>query len=72
MGLVLFAWMSDQQYFKDLTDINTLLKLREKTEEDMENELTPFGFLDTGHHEDFSKVLEVTPETASFNQLMAL
>lgn len=72
MGLVLFAWMSDQQYFKDLTDINTLLKLREKSEEDMENELTPFGFLDTGHDNDYTEVLEVTPETASFEQLMTL
>jgi hypothetical protein len=72
MGLVLFAWMSDQQYFKDLTDINTLLKLREKSEEDMENELTPFGFLDTGHDHDYTEVLEVSQETASFEQLMTL
>jgi hypothetical protein len=72
MGLVLFAWMSDQQYFKDLTDINTLLKLREKSEEDMENELTPFGFLSEGHDDDYTQVLEVTSETASFEQLMTL
>jgi hypothetical protein len=24
MCLVLFAWLSDQQFFKDMTDINTL------------------------------------------------
>ena len=52
--------------------INTLLKLREKSEEDMENELTPFGFLDTGHDHDYTQVLEVSPETASFEQLMTL
>jgi hypothetical protein len=34
MGLVLFAWLSDQSYFKDITDINTLARLREKTEEE--------------------------------------
>ena len=72
MGLVLFAWMSDQQYFKDLTDINTLMKLREKTEEEMESELTPFGFVDTGHHDDYSEVLEVSQETASFERLLSL
>jgi Ca2+-binding RTX toxin-like protein len=27
MGLVLFAWLSDQSYFRDLTDINTMAML---------------------------------------------
>ena len=48
MNLVLFAWMTDQAYFKDMTDINTLVKLREKTEEQIEEELLPFGFVDVG------------------------
>jgi len=48
MGLVLFAWLSDQQYFKDYTDINTLHKLREKTDEEIMSDLTPFGFVDDG------------------------
>jgi hypothetical protein len=48
MGLVLFAWLSDQSYFKEYTNINTLAKLREKTEEDILQELTPFGFFDNG------------------------
>jgi hypothetical protein len=52
MCLVLFAWLSDQQYFKELTDIHTLMKLREKTDEDIESELVPFGFIETGHDED--------------------
>lgn len=61
MGLVLFAWMSDQQYFKDLTDINTLMKLRDKTEEELENGLLPFGFIETGHPEDDVIDLTLTP-----------
>lgn len=48
MGLVLFAWLSDQSYFKEYTNINTLAKLREKTEEEILQELTPFGFFDNG------------------------
>jgi len=48
MGLVLFAWLSDQQYFKDYTNINTLMKLREKTEDEIMSDLTPFGFVDNG------------------------
>jgi hypothetical protein len=58
MGLVLFAWMSDQQYFKDLTDINTLMKLREKTDEELENDLVPFGFIEDGHPE--LEILDLT------------
>ena len=48
MNLVIFAWMTEQPYFKDLTDINTLTKLREKTEEQIEEEMLPFGFVDVG------------------------
>lgn len=51
MCLVLFAWLSDQKYFREITDINTLARLREKTEEEIESELLPFGFIDTGHDE---------------------
>ena len=49
MTLVLFAWLTDQTYFKDITDINTLMKLREKTEDQMDEYLLPFGFVDSGH-----------------------
>lgn len=72
MGLVLFAWMTDQQYFKDLTDINTLLKLRERTEEQMENDLVPFGAIDTGHNELDGDVIEAGGEGRSFEQLLSL
>ena len=53
MTLVLFSWLTDQGYFKDLTDINTIMALREKTEEQIEENLLPFGFIDDGSsHED--------------------
>lgn len=71
MCLVLFAWMSDQQYFKDLTDINTLMKLREKTEEDMENQLTPFGILSDGHDEHMD-VIEIGIGTDTFERALLL
>jgi len=48
MGLVLFGWLTDQSYFRDITDINTLARLREKTEEEIANDLVPFGFVDFG------------------------
>jgi hypothetical protein len=51
MGLVLFAWLTDQQYFKDYTNINTMIKLRERTEEEIMSDLSPFGFVDDGRGE---------------------
>ena len=51
MTLVLFAWLTDQNYFKDMTDINTLSRLREKTEEQIEENLLPFGFINDGREE---------------------
>lgn len=60
MCLVLFGWMSDQQYFKELTDINTLMELRDKSEEQIESELTPFGFYDDGMPDDYQDVIDLT------------
>jgi len=48
MNLVIFSWLTDQDYFKEISDINTLMKLREKSEEQLEEELLPFGFIDIG------------------------
>jgi hypothetical protein len=58
MCLVLFAWLSDQNYFKEYTNINTLMSLRDKTEEDMEQDLAPFGFLDSGREDFFEEEYE--------------
>ncbi len=44
MGLVLFAWMSDQGFFKEITDINTVDKLRQRNEEELMESLLPIGF----------------------------
>lgn len=48
MCLVLFSWMSDQQYFKEMTDINTLRALRQRNEQEIMDDLLPFGFHDDG------------------------
>lgn len=64
MTLVLFSWLSDQTYFRDLTDINTIMKLREKTEEQIEEDLLPFGFINDGHVEE--DILYVAPSFMNF------
>ncbi len=43
MGLVLFAWLTTQSFFKEITDINTMMRLREKSDEQLMDELLPFG-----------------------------
>lgn len=52
MNLVLFSWLTDQTFFKEITDINTLHKLREKTEEQIQDDLLPFGFIANGAEND--------------------
>jgi hypothetical protein len=44
MGLVLFGWLTDQTFFKEVTDINTMMKLKQRNEEDLMESLLPIGF----------------------------
>ena len=46
MGLVLFGWLTDQAFFKEMTDINTLSRLKQRNEEEMDESLMPLGFND--------------------------
>lgn len=62
MPLVNFAWLTTQSYFKELCDINTLSRLREKTDEELMNEMIPFGIIDDG-----SSGLEDVPIAVSDN-----
>lgn len=43
MTMVIFSWLSDQAYFRDITDINTLASLREESEEQLHRDLAPIG-----------------------------
>jgi hypothetical protein len=64
MNLVIFSWLSEQSYFKEMTDINTMNELRRKTEEQIEEELLPFGFIDVGEDSDEGgwKVVDTSPQ----------
>lgn len=48
MTLVMFGWMTTQDYFKDLTDTDYVKNLLEEKKEDMDTML-PFGFIDSGN-----------------------
>jgi hypothetical protein len=48
MCLIFFAWLSQQDYFKELTDIDIRKNLYKLNEQALEDELVPFGFIDNG------------------------
>jgi len=48
MCLVLFAWLSNQEYFKELTDIDIRKNLHNKNEQAIEDDVLPFGFISDG------------------------
>tara|TARA_R110000782_G_scaffold182637_1_gene272958 strand:- start:2027 stop:3649 length:1623 start_codon:yes stop_codon:yes gene_type:complete len=48
MCLVLFSWACDQTYFKELTDMNIRAKMYSETQNQLESDMAPFGFVDDG------------------------
>lgn len=48
IGLVLFGWLTNQSYFKSLTDTDILQQLRETESDDLEDYLIPFGIINDG------------------------
>lgn len=52
MPLVLFSWLTSMPYFKDLTNINMRNIMYDKRIEEIESELTPFGFYSDGNDEE--------------------
>jgi len=53
MTLVLFAWLTNQSYFKDITDVNIREKIYKLQQEIMEENVLPFGVIDDGREETF-------------------
>jgi hypothetical protein len=48
MPLVLFGWLTTNPYFRDLTNMNLRETMYESQIRQIEDELTPFGFIDDG------------------------
>jgi hypothetical protein len=48
MGLVLFAWLTTQPIFRDMTDQDIRKRLFERQMIEIEEDLVPFGFIDDG------------------------
>jgi hypothetical protein len=48
MCLVLFCWLSTQNYFKDLANMDIRKQVFDDKLKQLEEDLTPFGFIETG------------------------
>ena len=57
MPLVLFSWLTTNSYFKDLTNINIRKELYDARIKMIEEEVTPFGFINNG--EDENQMIDV-------------
>ena len=49
--LILFGWLSNQQFFKEMTDLNVRAQLYEEQKNLIEQDMAPFGFVDDGVNE---------------------
>ena len=52
MCLVIYAWLVAQDYFKELTDQDVRKKLYDEQKNQIEQDMSPFGFISTGLEED--------------------
>ena len=52
MTLVIFAWLVQQRYFKDMRDLDLRQKMYEDYEKQFEQDMLPFGIIDDGREEE--------------------
>ena len=48
MGLVIFAWLVAQDYFKEMTDNDIRKRIYEEQKNQIEQDMAPFGFIEDG------------------------
>ena len=48
MCLVIFSWLANQRYFKELTDVNVRGQMFTEQQNAIEADMAPFGFIDNG------------------------
>jgi hypothetical protein len=67
MCVVLFAWATNQPFFKDLTDTDFRKKLMEDRERLISDDVLPFGFIDDGS--DFEETINNQNRTDFWNDM---
>ena len=53
MSMLLFAWLTSQPHFRDITDLDMRKRMLEEKMQIMEDEILPFGFISTVEDESF-------------------
>jgi hypothetical protein len=48
MCLVIFGWLANQPFFKEMTDTNARQMMYEEQQNQIEQDMAPFGFVDDG------------------------
>jgi len=61
MTLVRFAWLVQQRYFKELTNMDIRKKMWEEQMETLEQDMLPFGIIDDGM--DPETIVDTTGQT---------
>ena len=70
IGLVLFAWLTEQDQFKNFCDINTLQEMRQKSDLQMSEELATFIMNDgSDPNRDFYIDGDLDPTSEKFNSM---
>ena len=44
----MFGWATDQQYFKELTDVDVRMQMVKENQDALEQDMAPFGFIVDG------------------------
>ena len=58
MCLVIFGWVSNQGYFKELTDQNARMQMYAEQQNLIEQDMAPFGFVDDGINEQEQETID--------------
>ena len=74
MSLVIFSWLANQKYFKELTDLNIRMRIARDKKKRMEEQMLPFGFIVDGRDEEITidsegNVWENVPDFVTEDQL---
>ena len=49
---MIFAWLSNQRYFKEMTDQDVRARMYSEQQNAIEQDMAPFGFVNDGLEED--------------------
>ena len=55
MCLILFGWLSDQTYFKELTNMDIRQQLWKEKEDLVDQDMAPFGFVLDGVNDEYGE-----------------